>query len=715
MFNSLKFKFIISFISLEFVFFIIIISINFNSIDKSSETLVQEKVNTTSQLLVELLKTPLIVYDLGTIDDIVLNFSNIENVVAVEVKGINSKKYATNLREDTIPRQYFEEKMLNTGTLIFEYNEKEYIYSSSSINVEGEYIGDVFFIFDTTHRMDNINKNKYLSYVTVFFALVIGIILALLISGNLSKSIKSLIVMSYNIAHEKKVDIPDLSKQSVEVQALFKSMITMQSIINERTDKLNQFIELFGDNVIASSSDINGKITYASQALCTISGYTQEELLGKPHSILRHNDMSPETFKELWENLLSAKSWYGEIKNSKKDGGYYWVNVSILPEYDSNNNMIGFTSIRHDITAQKVKEEFMANMSHELRTPLNAIIGFSTLLCKRLTDKEELLMIENINSSSKNLLSLINDILDLSKIQDTKFNVEPYAFYAFDELHKSCQHFKGLLAHKKITMNNTIDENTKVTLLGDWYRINQVVLNIISNAIKFTEMDGQICLNANYQKKHLILSVSDNGIGMTKVAQDKIFEPFEQADGSTTRKYGGTGLGLSITQSLVELMHGTIEVESQVGEGTTFRVTIPLSVVKEVEEIESKVSGEKSTLSGHLLVVEDNTTNQLLITMVLDELGVTCDIANNGVEAVELFRPSKHKIILMDENMPIMNGIEAMKALHKKHKEKCAPIIALTANAMSGDRERFLKLGMDGYIAKPIDNDELYYILENFL
>ena len=220
----------------------------------------------------------------------------------------------------------------------------------------------------------------------------------------------------------------------------------------------------------------------------------------------------------------------------------------------------------------------------------------------------------------------------------------------------------------------------------------------------------------------MVLSISDNGIGMSKEVQDKIFKPFEQADGSTTRKYGGTGLGLSITQNLVELMNGKIELDSQEGVGSTFTITIPLEKLQnsssdsndETDSAEEEI--EKENFSDlHILVVEDNKTNQMLIEMLLEEFGITCDIANDGVEAVDMYNPDTHALILMDENMPNMNGVEAMKLIREKYQKRCGAIIAITANAMAGDREKFLKLGMDDYISKPIDEDELYNTIKNSL
>ncbi|MEA1982670.1 MAG: ATP-binding protein [Campylobacterota bacterium] len=369
--------------------------------------------------------------------------------------------------------------------------------------------------------------------------------------------------------------------------------------------------------------------------------------------------------------------------------------------------------------ARKAKESFMANMSHELRTPLNAIIGFSSILTRKLENEKHKDFSRKIATSSQSLLGLINDILDLSKIQNPNFTIEKYEFNAYNEMLGLWDQFEGLTANKTLVFENRLSESLKGIFFADWMRINQICLNLLSNAVKFTPKDGNVVFSGEYANGFLIMSVSDNGIGMSLEAQDKIFQPFQQADGSTTRKYGGTGLGLSITQNLVELMHGKIELESQEGEGTTLKITIPLEKLEDslVEEdtLDLEVGDKENTLAGHILISEDNKTNQMLITILIESFGLTCDIANDGLETVEIYSPDIHALVLMDENMPNMNGIEAMKILQEKHRDRCTPIVALTANAMAGDKERFLKLGMNGYLAKPIDEDELYRILKEFL
>lgn len=493
--------------------------------------------------------------------------------------------------------------------------------------------------------------------------------------------------------------------------------ITYRQKIAKVNRQLNKSLKLFDENVIASNSDLNGHITYVSEALCKTTGYTKSELIGRPHSIFRHPDTPKKTFRELWNIIQSGNEWSGELRSLKKDGGFLWFSVVISPEFNEKGEIIGYGSIKQDISPQKAKEQFMANMSHELRTPLNAIIGFSKILTKKQIDNSLIALSKQITTSSDSLLNLINDILDLSKINDDKFTINPYQFNAYSEIEKLYEKFEVLISKKQIHFNSFVSKNLKGTFIADFHRVEQIILNLISNAMKFTDKDGTISCEIKYVDNLLIITIEDDGIGMSKEAQDKIFLPFIQADGSTTRKYGGTGLGLSITQKLIEMMQGKIELESKEGAGSTFKVMLPIDKISddysELNSIQEEV--EKVPLEAHILVAEDNKTNQMLIKMLLEDFGITCDIANDGLEAVKLYNPERHAIILMDESMPNMNGLEAMKFIKEKYQNLHIPIIALTANAMQGDKEKFISLGMDDYVAKPIDDDVLYESIKKAL
>ena len=365
----------------------------------------------------------------------------------------------------------------------------------------------------------------------------------------------------------------------------------------------------------------------------------------------------------------------------------------------------------------QAKSIFLANMSHEIRTPLNSILGFITLLKDEELNASARNYVNIIEKSSKNLLNIINDILDLSKIEEGKVSIEEVEFNLDDEIESIVQLFYSIVHEKNITLKiNKI--NTNHNIISDPTRIKQIITNLISNAIKFTPNDKKVELNIVYEPKDSTLSVSviDEGIGIEKKQLEKIFEAFAQADDSTTRKYGGTGLGLSISSSLVKLLGGELKVESEVNKGSKFYFTIP---VKEGNDFPIEVSKQKIVtveFDYKVLLVEDNKANQMFMKVVLRKLGLHIDIANDGLEAIEMYKNNykKYDLILMDENMPNMLGTDATKEIRKFEKENNIShiyIIALTANALTGDREKFIKAGMDEYLSKPLDIEKLKEIL----
>jgi len=368
--------------------------------------------------------------------------------------------------------------------------------------------------------------------------------------------------------------------------------------------------------------------------------------------------------------------------------------------------------------AMRTKSDFLANMSHEIRTPLNAILGFINILKKGEQHPTRLKHFEIIQSSSQSLLRIINDILDFSKIESNKLDIENNKFDILKTLEDTYLLFLKKANEKNITLKLNIDANTPQQVLGDIVRVKQIISNLLSNAIKFTPEDGAITINVSYAEDYLECSVIDSGIGIEASNLSKIFESFSQADTSTTRKFGGTGLGLSISKHLAELMDGSLTATSIINEGSTF--TFRIKLVKEQNQDndlnDSTLETEESSfnLSNKVLVVEDNKTNQMLMKILLQDLSLQCDIADNGLEAVKKVQYKEYDLILMDENMPEMNGIEATKAIRKLGFTE-VPIVAVTANALKGDKEKFLEAGMNDYLSKPIDNEEFTAILNKYL
>ncbi len=368
--------------------------------------------------------------------------------------------------------------------------------------------------------------------------------------------------------------------------------------------------------------------------------------------------------------------------------------------------------------ASKAKSDFLANMSHEIRTPLNAILGFIDLLQEKESDPEKLKYIRTIQSSSNTLLGIINDILDFSKIESNNLQIEKIDFNTYEEMSTLADLFRAKASEKSVSLTINMQKDMPKALISDPLRIKQVIANLLSNAIKFTPRNGRVELAIGYKDGHFIASVKDNGIGIPEEKQQDIFKAFSQAETSTTRKFGGTGLGLTISAKLVQMLGGELKLESKPGHGSRFFFSIPVEV-GEYKSYKKQSAGESAQIQGRrILLVEDNKANQMFMSLILKKFGLIFDIANDGVEAVEKFRENYYDLILMDENMPNLNGIEATKQIlefEKSERRNHTPVIALTANALKGDRERFLEAGMDEYLTKPVNKEKLLEMFNRFI
>ncbi len=365
-----------------------------------------------------------------------------------------------------------------------------------------------------------------------------------------------------------------------------------------------------------------------------------------------------------------------------------------------------------DISNQ-AKSAFISNMSHEIRTPMNSIIGYAHLLETLALTDEQKDYINRINEASKHLLNIVNDILDLSKIEAGKMIIENLPFRT-DKLLDSVESiFESSLDAKKLYLDiETV--NIPIFVLGDENRIRQILINLVSNAIKFTETGGVslVCYLEDEIKDDLAtfsFKVKDTGIGMTPHQVKKLFQDFEQADETTSRLYGGTGLGLSISKKLAKLMQGDLFVKSNLNDGSEFTLTLPLMISKDNLDVSNQNLDQKPKLGSHILLAEDNLLNQKLGERILTNMGMKVTLASNGSIALDLARKGTYDLIILDLQMPIMDGIEACKNI--RIFDQKTPIIAMTANAFSEDRELCFNVGMNDYISKPIDPKSLYKAL----
>jgi signal transduction histidine kinase/ActR/RegA family two-component response regulator len=372
--------------------------------------------------------------------------------------------------------------------------------------------------------------------------------------------------------------------------------------------------------------------------------------------------------------------------------------------------------------SMRIKEEFLANMSHEIRTPMNAILGMSNLLQNVKLKGKNKSYLDGITKSAKNLIVVINDILDFSKISSDKLHLEKIPINFTDELSQVKTLFQVKSTEKDIDFIFDVDTQLKaLNLEGDPVRLNQILNNLLGNALKFT-LKGTVTFSVSVKKKtkseiRLGFSIKDTGIGIDEADQEIIFMPFSQADSSTTRKYGGTGLGLSITKRLVALMGGELLLESEKGLGSEFYFELPFSISQNTEASKNFKTKEIQELPKDfkVLLVEDNPMNQLYASSILEVYTKKVKVVNDGREALSALKEdSKYDVILMDIQMPRMGGEECTEFIRKKLKLN-VPIIALTANAFKKDQKKYLKIGMDGYLSKPFEEQELFDVLYNFL
>ncbi|MEA2099852.1 MAG: ATP-binding protein [Campylobacterota bacterium] len=480
--------------------------------------------------------------------------------------------------------------------------------------------------------------------------------------------------------------------------------------------------------------------TYFSPRWKGILGFEENELKDDFYELKnRIHKEDKEKFLDEINALLTAKKsiFECEYRVQHKNGTWVWILGRAKAHFSKENTVLRVVGFHSDITLKKEyeaqqaqliqelknvatsKSDFLANMSHEIRTPMNAILGFVQILIKEENDSEKLKKFNIINQSGKSLLRIINDILDFSKIGSNKLLIENIPYNLKETIAHVAELFKVRASDNCLTLSVNIEENIPTKILGDQVRVEQVLSNLLSNAIKFSNEGGTITINLVYDKENSSVKceIIDNGVGISTSKIDDIFNAFTQEDSTTTRKFGGTGLGLSISKALCELMGGTIGVESKLDVGSTFYFTLEICEV--ACEIKSdnidKDSNNESKLNGRILIVEDNKTNQLLLSMLLDDFDLEYIVANDGLEAIEKLKNEKVDLILMDENMPNMNGIEATKVIRGMQNIKDIPIVAVTANALDGDRERFLQAGMDDYIAKPIEVSKLESVLNKFL
>jgi PAS domain S-box-containing protein len=473
--------------------------------------------------------------------------------------------------------------------------------------------------------------------------------------------------------------------------------------------------------------DFNGQIVYHNNSVRETLGYRAKSLIGKTFFDFILPDSREEFIQKFKHSTKRAYSEKIEFQFLCRDGSYRFLEFNAI-NLKNQEGIAGLILDCRDITQrkrdaeellrlQKAKDQFLANISHEIRTPMNGIAGMANLLKLTTNSEERETYLNAIRHSAENLKVIINDILDLAAIDSGKLKFEKIAFNLHDILPSLLNTFMYQAKEKKIELSFSIAKELNVFLLGDPMRLNQILINLISNAMKFTH-HGNIKVDCSiHDVKNrmywISFKVSDTGIGIPASKLNTIFESFSQADESVTRKYGGSGLGLTIVKQLVDMQHGKITVESRENVGSVFTAIIPYQSVKAKQLTRSK-SKPKTTETLNLknlriLLVEDNDINRLYAQSILKNWNCKTDVAENGLIAIEKLKTRDYDVVLMDVQMPVMDGYEASKAIRlMPPSTNEVPIVALTANATRSDAELCLAAGMNDYLAKPFTPEDLY-------
>jgi len=529
--------------------------------------------------------------------------------------------------------------------------------------------------------------------------------------------------------------IPTIFEHKAAVQVIVHD-VTERKRTQEKILQLSQAVEQSPVTIVITNT--KGCIDYVNPKFTETTGYSFDEVIGKNPRVLKSGHTSSEEYKELWQTIAAGKEWHGEFHNKKKNGELFWESSTISPIVNSQGKTTHFIAIKEDITSRKAVEQelvkakeqaeesdrlklaFLANMSHEIRTPMNGILGFTELLKEpKLTGEEQQEYIEIIEKSGKRMLNIINDIINISKVESGQIEIKLSETNVNEQIEYLNTFFKPETKQKglKLSIKEVLSPKDCI-VITDREKIYAILTNLVKNAVKFTN-SGSINFGCVKKGKFLEFFVKDTGLGIPKSQHKMIFERFRQANETMTRTHEGSGLGLAISKAYVEMLGGKIWVENEVGKGSTFYFTIPISTELEPEEKikkkkETPKEGEENKIKDlKILIVEDDAISKLLITIAVKPYSKEILKVSTGFEAVEACRTNPDiDLVMMDINMPEMGGYEATKLIREFNKDLV--IIAQTANGMQSDRDNAIAAGCTDYISKPVNITSLAELIQKY-
>ncbi|VAW59509.1 sensory box histidine kinase/response regulator [hydrothermal vent metagenome] len=644
------------------------------------------------------------------------------------------------------------------NVIIYPLEEEKDTTSDSSELVEIQYpliysenkLGELWIVIDWSYQK-NIILNR-LRQLEIYLLLTFGLIIFISIVWQHIKIAKPLTLLSSSIKKlaegDEDVKLPYMGTDEIgQLAEAFNNMLLMRQKSNEELKQLTQQAEaaynelreqkyVLDNHSIVSITDLSGNITYANERFSLISGYKNEELMGKNHRMVNSGKHDKHFFSEMYNTLSNGKIWSGDICNRSKTGELYWVKSTIAPIMSADGKPQNYIAIRTDITEQKksekelihskniaedavrAKSDFLASMSHEIRTPMNGVLGMLSLLQNTNLDKEQQHRLMLAKGSAQSLLVLINDILDFSKVDAGKMELEFIDFNLRDLLGELVEAMTSQIKNKDIELILDTTGIEYSMVVGDPGRLRQTLTNIISNAIKFTEQ-GEILIRVNLEsigdeQWQLNASISDTGIGIPSEKTPVLFDSFSQVDSSTTRVYGGTGLGLAIVKKLCNLMGGSINVRSELNKGSCFEFNIQLQKSKLSQQVLPKTNIQ----SLNLLVVDDNATNREVLSAQLENWGASVCVAESAQHALNICEERINNnqlaffdIAFLDMQMPVTNGAELGKKLKADPRFKTMKLIMMTSMSSMGDAKYYSNLGFSGFFPKPATTINLFEAL----